>query len=227
MQRAAPPTRSTPAARLRRHGLVLALALACVAVELVLAGADRGLWGSARWRLLSYLNGGFWAGLVRAGWEGNYALQPVVMFVSHAFLHTGSMHLVTNVIVLLGLGAAVRVRAGQVGLALVLAAAALGGGLAFAFFGPLGQPMVGASGAIFGLAGALMVWQAQADRHDGRTPWGMLGLAAALMALNLLSAWLVGWQMAWEAHAGGFLAGALVALAIPLRSGAAPRKRGK
>lgn len=223
MQRIHPKPGSPHVARMRRHWLVLALAAACILIELALSGAERGLWGSARWRLLSYLNGGFWAGLLRAGWEGNYPLQPVAMFFSHAFLHAGFMHLATNVIALLGLAAAVRARAGQGALALVLAAAALGGGLAFAIFGPLGQPMVGASGAIFGLAGALMVWQAQADRRDGRGPWSMLGLAAALMALNLLSAWLVGWQMAWEAHAGGFVAGALAAVVVGPRPGAARR----
>ncbi len=217
MQRACPEPRSPHLARLRRHWLVLALAVVCVLVELALVGAERGLWGSTRWRVLAYLNGGFWAGLVRAGWEGNFALQPATMFLSHAVLHAGFAHLATNVIALLALGAAVRARAGQAGLALVLVAAVLGGGAAFAAIGPLGQPMVGMSAALFGLAGALMVWQARAGRRAGRAPWDMLGLATALMVANLLSAWAVSWQMAWEAHLGGFVAGALAAVAI--RSG--------
>lgn len=214
MRAATPPPRTPVLARLRRHWLVLALATACVLAEVLLAGAERGLWGGPRWRVLAYLNGGFWAGLVRAGWEGNFALQPFTMFLSHPLLHAGFAHLATNVIVLLALGAAVRARVGQAGLALVLGVSVLGAGLVFAVFGPLGQPMVGASGALFGLAGALLAWQAQADRRAGRVPWSMLGLAAALMALNALSAWLVGWQMAWEAHAGGFVAGALAGVVV-------------
>jgi rhomboid protease GluP len=214
MPRTAPEPRSPHLVRLRRHWLVLALAAVCVLVEVLLAGAERGVWGGPRWRVLAYLNGGFWAGLVRAGWEGNYALQPVTMFLSHAALHAGFAHLATNVVALLALGAVVRARAGQAGLALVFLASVLGGGAAFAAFGPLGQPMVGVSAALFGLAGALMVWQARASWQAGRRPWDMLGLAAALMAANLLSAWAVNWQMAWEAHAGGFVAGGLAALAF-------------
>jgi membrane associated rhomboid family serine protease len=111
------------------------------------------------------------------------------------------------------------------GLALVFLASVLGGGAAFAAFGPLGQPMVGVSAALFGLAGALMVWQARASWQAGRRPWDMLGLAAALMAANLLSAWAVNWQMAWEAHAGGFVAGGLAALAFRAgRRGTGPRR---
>jgi membrane associated rhomboid family serine protease len=201
-------------AALRRHGLVLALAGLCLAVELILAGAERGLWGSVRWRVLAYLNGGFWAGLVRADWEGNYALQPVVMFLSHAVLHAGVTHLATNLIALLALGAAARARVGQAGLAGLLVVSALGGGLAFAALGPLGQPMVGASGVLFGLAGALIVWRAAEVRRAGGLPWDYLALGVALMALNVLSAWAVGWQMAWEGHLGGFIAGGLAALAI-------------
>lgn len=233
MRRAVPdtpkPTPSRPplGARLRRHWLVLALAVACLLVELVLAGAERGLWGSPRWRVLAYVNGGFWAGLLRAGWEGNFTAQPVTMFLSHPFLHAGLSHLAMNVVALLGLGASVRARlgpgwAGSSGMAVLLAASTLGGGIGFAALGPLSQPMVGASGALFGLTGALLCWQGRADRAAGRGLWASLGLAAALMALNLVSAWMVNWQMAWEAHVGGFAGGALAALAIrPRRPGSA------
>jgi rhomboid protease GluP len=210
-----PPARPAPAlARLRRHWLALGLAALCLLVEALLLGAERGLWGSTRWRLLAYLNGGFWAGLVRAGWDGNYALQPAAMFLSHPLLHAGFSHLATNVIALVALGAMMRNRVGQAGLALVLAASVLGGAAAFAAFGPLGQPMVGISGGLFGLAGALLVWVGRDAWQRGLWPWDALGLAAALMALNLLSAWAVGWQMAWEAHLGGFLAGAATGAAL-------------
>ncbi len=216
MQRAEHPPRSSLLARLRRHWLILLLAATCILVELALVGAERGVWGSTRWRVLAYLNGGFWAGLVRAGWEGNFALQPITMFFSHPLLHAGFAHLATNVIALLALGAAVRMRAGQTGLAVVLLAACLGGGAAFAAVGPLGQPMVGVSAGLFGLAAALMVWQARASRKAGRRMWDMVGLATGLMLANLVSAWAVNWQLAWEAHVGGFVAGGLAAMAISL-----------
>lgn len=214
MRRRLPPAPSSVPDMVRRHWLTLALAALVSAVEIALAGAERGFWGSPRWRVLAYLNGGFWAGLIRDGWTGNFVLQPASMFLTHPLLHAGLSHLATNVVALVALGALVRARAGQRGLALILGASVLGGAAAFAAFGPLGQPMVGASGALFGLAGALLVWPAQTGWRAGTVPWDMLGLALALLALNLLAAWLANWQLAWEAHVGGFMAGALAGWAM-------------
>jgi rhomboid protease GluP len=198
------PARPAPPGRLRRHWLVLGLAALCLLAELLLLGAERGLWGSTRWRLLAYLNGGFWAGLVRAGWEGNYALQPITMFLSHPLLHAGFSHLATNVIALVALGAMVRNRAGRRGWRWCWRPRFWAGARPSPPSGRWASrwsaSRAGCSGwrGAPGVAGAgppgaraLAVGRARAGRGaDGAEP--ALGLA-------------VGWQMAWEAHLGGFL----------------------
>lgn len=182
--------------------------------ELVLAPADHGAWGSAAWRPLAYQNGAFWAGLLR-DWEPNYALQPLAMFATYAFLHAGPGHLVGNALALLPLGGGVARWLGGGRALAVGAAAALGGALAFGLLSRDPSPMVGASGVVFGLAGALIA-------REGLHPGGRLrALALALgLALVNLAMWALMDRVAWETHAGGALAGGAVALLLRPRSAA-------
>jgi len=86
----------------------------------------------------------------------------------------------------------------------------LGGGLGFGLLNHGAAPMIGASGAIFGLAGALTVWDAGRRRRAGlwsRAPLIMLGLAG----LNLVIWVMQAGNLAWETHLGGFVAGGLAA----------------
>lgn len=224
--RPAPPAAGSPPAsadapprvsgRDIRRGRVLlgVLVLVCVGVEAVLLGADWHLWGSPRWRALAVQYGGFWAGLLR-DWQPNYAAQPVTMFVTYSLLHAGPGHLAGNMVVLAGLGDVTVTRLGARGLALLYALSAVGGALAFAVLAPGPAPMVGASGAIFGLAGAWTVrdWQDRAPGGQGCRPWMVaLGIVLGLVALNVAVWWLQDGQLAWQAHLGGFLAGALLQL---------------
>jgi membrane associated rhomboid family serine protease len=73
--------------------------------------------------------------------------------------------------------------------------------------------MVGASGALFGLAAEWMVAEVRRTRPGpGRVLRG-LGLATLLLLLNATVWLLQGGQLAWETHLGGFVAGlALAAL---------------
>lgn len=66
-------------------------------------------------------------------------------------------------------------------------------------------PIVGASGAVFGLFGAVVVLH----RHLGRETSGMIGI----IAINAVIGFVVP-QVAWEAHLGGLVAGALIALGL-------------
>ena len=215
---------ATPSARLppevsdraiRRGRLLLgALVLGCAVVEAVLLGADWQLWGSPRWRALAVQYGGFWAGLLR-DWQPNYAAQPVTMFASYSILHAGPGHLLGNMVVLARLGDLAVARLGARGLALLYGLSAIGGALAFAVLAPSPAPMVGASGAIFGLAGAWTVWDWQ-DRPRGTlNPWVVsLGIVLGLALLNAAMWWLQDGQLAWQAHLGGFVTGATYATAF-------------
>jgi membrane associated rhomboid family serine protease len=188
----------------------------CTIVELALWGADLGLWGQTRLRQSAYEWGGFWPGLL-AGWRPNYAGQPVTMFLSYAFLHGGPLHLVVNMITLwsLGLGVIERVGTGRF-LGLYLGSA-LGGAAGYGLLSDTVRPMVGASGALFGLAGALLAWT-YIDRFTARVGlWPVAQVAAFLIAMNIAMYWALDGQLAWQTHLGGFMTGWILALLIDPR----------
>jgi membrane associated rhomboid family serine protease len=188
------------------HGALIAIVAVCVGIEAVLQGADLGLWGSPRWRGLVYQYGGFWRGLLD-NWQPNYAAQPAVMFASYSFLHGGLAHLLVNMITLVSLGRVVVERAGQARFAVIYALSLLGGAAGFAALSPAVQPMVGASGALFGLAGAITGWEYSARRgaREGMGP--ILRVVGLLVGLNAVMYWAMDGNLAWQAHLGGFLAG--------------------
>lgn len=221
---APPPTPATVLA------LVAGLVLACSLIELALLGADLGLWGSRLWRPLAYQNGGFWAGLWH-GWRPNYPAQPWAMLVTHAFLHAGPGHLVGNMLALAWLGTGLGRALGAARLAAIHAAGMVGGGAAFGLLATSPQPMVGASGAIFGLAAAWVLLWLGTIRDEGA---GLPGLAlraagaVALMVAANVAMWL--WQdgrLAWEAHFGGFVAGGAMAAALGAGATGVRRRRSR
>ena len=186
--------------------MLLALAVLTALPELVLTAADFGLVGSGLWRSWTYQNGAFWAGLLD-NWQPNCPAQPITMFLSYAFLHSGPFHLVTNLAVLLGLGPAIWKRSGNFGFLFLYLAAVLGGALVFGLLADSPRPMVGASGGLFGLAGAWLCWDL-ADRrtnHDAR--WPIPAMALGLVLLNAITWALQSGALAWETHLGGFIAG--------------------
>lgn len=193
--------------------VLLGIILINVAVECALSGADLGLWGDGRWRGLAYQYGGFWAGLLY-DWQPNYAAQPVTMFASYAVLHAGPAHLIGNMAGLIWLGDLAAHRVGARGLVLLYVGSALGGAVAFGAITESAAPMIGASGAIFGLAGAWTVWdwqnhRARPDRiWAWRTPAIVLGLAGMNAAIWVTQ----GGNLAWQTHLGGFIAGAVLAM---------------
>lgn len=196
---------------------VMALIAASAVPELILLGSDWGLWGSARWRSLTYQYGAFWSGLL-LGWTPNYAAQPYAMFATYAFLHAGPGHLLVNMITLYTLGKSIAEKLGPLRFLTVYALSALGGALVFGLFGTVFQPMVGASGALFGLAGAWVVLDVSAAV---KVRPGFRGLAYAvlwpimvLLLLNLVMLWSTSGQLAWETHLGGFLVGAIVTVVL-------------
>lgn len=186
--------------------VLLGLMALCCGVELVLIAADYGLIGTARWRGLAYQNGAFWAGLLY-NWRPNYTGQAELMFVTYAFLHSGFGHLAGNMMTLFFLGNIVQDRVGQRGLMALYGFSAIGGAAAFAILSSSPQPMVGASGALFGLAGAWQYWDWVDRRQARRRPWVVLRTVLGLVLLNVvLWFWMQG-ALAWETHLGGFIAG--------------------
>jgi len=189
----------------------------CVLPEAVLQGADLGLWGGSgggpQWRSYAYGWGGFWPGLLY-DWRPNYRLQPLAMFVTYGFLHVGLLHLAVNMMTLVSLGRAVIDRAGQAGFLWLYAASLLGGALGFGLLTNTSVPMVGASGALFGLMGGVLVWALRDRRREALTLWPVWRAVIGLLALNVVLWVVAGGQLAWQTHLGGCLAGAAMALML-------------
>lgn len=203
-----------PPAGLWLIGLLVVL---CSGVELVLWLADHGIVQVARLRLTAYEYAGFWPGLLRGPWQPNYPGQPWLMFLTYAFLHSGPVHLLVNMVTLWSLGQLVLRRAGPRGFAILYVAAVLGGGLGFGLLAQTIQPMVGASGGLFGLAGGILAWS-YVDRYNAaQTLWPVALWVGGLLLLNLVQWWLMDGLLAWQTHLGGFIAGWIAALLIDPR----------
>lgn len=116
------------------------------------------------------------------------------------FLHYGTLHLLLNMFALVQLGPELeRVLGGWRFLALYLLTGLAGSATSYAF-GPENVRAAGASGAIFGLAGAWLVLNRR-RRED-------LGPILAFLVLGIAIAFVPGLAIDWRAHLGGFVAGA-------------------
>lgn len=212
----------------RLWSLWLLVALTCLP-EIVFLMADYGIWGSTRWRSLAYQNGAFWPGLLR-NWSPNYSAQPVTMFISYAGLHAGPAHLIGNMVALVWLGQILHPVLGVWRFMTLYVGTAIGGAALFGLMSTSPAPMVGASGALFGLAGAWMVQEWRQDLRpmaDGgrgaRATWIWLGqIFAILLAVNLMSWFLQDGHLAWETHLGGWLLGVIMALGLGIRPAKQP-----
>ena len=215
-----------------RWGMIVVwgiIAVTCLP-ELVLQLSDQGLLGRPRWRAQAYQNGAFWPGLL-SDWRPNFPAQPATMFLSYSGLHLGVSHLLGNMLALLFLGYALTpaTLAGGLRFAGVYLGTALGAAAAFAVLYPGSGSMVGASGAVFGIAGAAIVWHWRARRRRAprRAALEALGYGLGLVALNGVSTLLQGAPVAWEAHMGGAVTGALLAtvVAAPYRAPGTDKSR--
>lgn len=126
------------------------------------------------------------------------------------FLHQGLVHVGLNSYVLLFMGRLVETVFGTGRFLLVYLAAGLAGTMASLAFGSL-VGSVGASGAIFGLFGAMVYWRT-VDRRARRVPWrSLLGPIAVNLSIGLVVPNVDNWG-----HAGGLVGGAVAAALIGL-----------
>ena len=150
-------------------------------------------------------------------WGPNYAGQPYLMFLTYGFLHGGLLHLLVNMITLYSLGRGVVERVGLLRFLALYFASMIGGAAGFGLLADTLSPMVGASGALFGLAGGLMAWN-YVDRFLYRLElWPVARVALLLIAINVVMWWALDGQLAWQTHLGGFVAGWIMALLLDPR----------
>ncbi len=188
----------------------------CVIIEVFIQLGEWGVFGGTRIRATAYEYFGFWPGLL-GNWRPNYPLQPYAMFVTYSFLHGGLIHAALNMVTLWSLARVVIARVGEKRFALIYGFSILGGAIGFWLLTDTLQPMVGASGALFGLAGALLAWN-YLDRFlfdQGLLP--VLQLILLLVVLNIALWWAMDGQLAWETHLGGFISGWIAAMLVDPR----------
>lgn len=119
--------------------------------------------------------------------------------LTSGFLHDGLLHILVNMFSLYFVGSALEPAIGRVNLVAIYFAALLAGSFGALLFSPL-EPTLGASGAIFGIFGALIV----VARSRGIPLW-QSGLGVVLLINLLFSFSFKGISVG--AHLGGLLAG--------------------
>jgi len=127
------------------------------------------------------------------------------------FLHSGVMHLLFNLYALYVLGPLLEGYIGHLRfLAVFLVSGLYGSLLSYALSGPIS---VGASGAIFGLLGAITVFFLHYRDNFGGQGRAILQNMLVVLALNLVIGFSSGFIDNWG-HIGGLIGGALVMVGI-------------
>lgn len=149
------------------------------------------------------------------------SLEPMTL-ITYQFLHGGWVHLISNLLFLWVFGDNIEDALGHFKFLVFYLACGVVAGLAHMLAMPGSEmPLIGASGAVAGVIGAYLVL------HPRVKVWVLVlwGIPLRLNAMIVLGVWfamqivnviLAGDEsVAWWAHIGGFIAGAI--LVIPLR----------
>jgi len=118
-----------------------------------------------------------------------------------AFVHGGIWHVALNMLTLWMVGRALEPALGTGRFVATYLLSAAGGSAGVALLG-FNTPVVGASGALFGLFGALLV--------IGRAVGANLSGLYITLGINLVLGFLPGLNIAWQAHVGGLIVGAII-----------------
>ncbi len=156
----------------------------------------------------------FWAPLLYPNLSGTF--EPWRL-VTAALLHSGFWHVGLNMLALWMIGRSLEPLLGRSRFLTLYVLSVIGGSVGVALLS-FGTPVIGASGGIFGLFGALLV----IGRHIGANIRGIAIIIVINFALPFVFA-LVGAittgsfagaldaiRISWQAHLGGFIAGAAV-----------------
>jgi membrane associated rhomboid family serine protease len=125
--------------------------------------------------------------------------------VTAMFLHASLLHIAFNMLALWWVGAPLEQQIGRGRFLLLYFVSGLAGSAGALFQAPL-SPTVGASGAIFGLFGAILVLERQGSYVLGGS---VLGLIIFNLAISFYAA-----GISWGGHIGGLIGGMLCMLAL-------------
>ncbi|MDN3311955.1 rhomboid family intramembrane serine protease [Microbacterium oryzae] len=122
-----------------------------------------------------------------------------------ALVHGGFWHVGLNLLSLWMIGRILEPIIGTARFLAVYALSTIGGSVAVALLA-FSTPVVGASGAVFGLLGVLLV----IGRHLGGDIRGIL----VVLGINLVIGFVPGFNVSWQAHVGGLVTGLIVGLIL-------------
>jgi membrane associated rhomboid family serine protease len=128
--------------------------------------------------------------------------------VTGAFMHASIPHIALNMFALYQLGTFVESELGGLRMLVVYAISLVGGGLAVVYFSP-NDPTIGASGAIFGLFGALFA----IGLRRGKAGRDLIARTFPVLAINLIFTFALPF-ISKAGHVGGLLSGFVAGLAF-------------
>ena len=155
------------------------------------------------------------------------AASGLLTFVSTALLHGDWFHVIVNALMLLQFGIPVAralgpgVAGASVWMLLFVVSIVAGSVFYITLQDVTGAPAVGASGGTSGLIAAAFLLDPYTGRRRPLWAREFLTLTGVFVAINVLlvfaGPYLLGMGIAWEAHAGGYIAGALLMAVLPQR----------
>ncbi|MCB9983929.1 MAG: rhomboid family intramembrane serine protease [Rhodospirillales bacterium] len=148
--------------------------------------------------------------------------EALITPLTHAFIHGSWMHLIFNTVMGLVMTMFFEKIFGGKTTAKFFALCVLGGALLYLMLSPSStMPLIGASGGISGLFAALLyitltqnAMSPLTQRFGKYGPWPILGFWALFISVPGL---LMGQDVAWQAHLGGYLTGIALLIAMQKR----------
>jgi len=152
---------------------------------------------------------GLWYAGAYSHTNGSYGVgfEPWRLLTS-VFAHSGFLHIALNMYTLWIFGQILEPAIGKWRYLTLFLISGVAGSVGLLLLAPANEPAVGASGAIFGMFGALVVVQ--------RKLGGPIRQLVVLIVINLVLGFLpiFGGNIAWQAHVGGLVGGLLVGVIL-------------
>lgn len=149
------------------------------------------------------------------GWTAGVGAGAWWQVLTSAFAHTDPLHVGSNLISIWFLGPPLERVLGRARFLAVYLISAIGGSLAVMWLADPASSALGASGAIFGMLGSLLLL---ARRFGGNYQ-----LIGGLLVLNLVITFANTADISWQGHLGGLLAG-LAVIGVLLAAPRGPRR---
>ncbi len=198
--------------------VVVILALAMLAVEIVFQGGARGFFGGQNavgWRSEAIQAYGVYDTIL--DWmfaTGRFPPEHLLRFVAYPFIHGSFTHLIFALVITLAIGKMVAEVFSAFAVVVVFFASAIGGAVVYSLMFETGQPLFGAYPAVYGLIGAFtfMLW-AKA-KYTGQNQFRAFYLIGFLMALQLFFKIVFGGGNDWVADLSGFATGFVLSFVL-------------